>query len=291
MEIAIHLGVHHTDDDHLIRCLMRNRPALGELGIAVPGPGQYRQQLRKLAHDMRDMPTDALTQEALLDGILDDDHSDRIVLSWDGFLSLPQWVIGNGHLYHSAGSRVAQLTHLFPKAEVSLFMGLRNPATFLPALVRADPSGSVQHELDLCDLAALRWSTVVNRIVQVNPGLQLTVWCDEDAPLLWPQILRAVADHPPGMALDGWLARYWDMVTPQAHEAMHRWFAANPVTDDAHRRRVLATLLGRLARPEALESEIHLPGWTEEVVETLDAIYDSDLDVIASMPGVTLLEP
>lgn len=291
MEIAIHLGVHLTDEDHLVRCLMRNRPALAELGIAVPGPGQYRQQLRELAHQMRDTPTSADTQEAVLDGILDDDRADRIVLSWDGFLSMPQWVIGNGHLYHTAGGKVAQLSRLFPDAEVSLFMAVRNPATFLPALVRADATGSVQRELEQCDLASLRWSTVVNRIVQINPGLPLTVWCDEDAPLLWPEILRTVADHPPQMVLEGWLGRYWEMVPAPAHDAMRRWFAANPVTDDTHRRRVLATLLGRLAKPEVLESEVHLPGWTDEVVETLSAIYDSDLDVIAAMPGVTLLEP
>ena len=291
MEIAIHLGAHLTDEDHLVRCLMRNRPALAEVGIAVPGPGRYRQQLRELAHQMRDTPTNAETQEAVLDGILDEDGVDRIVLSWDGFLSMPQWVIGNGHLYHTAGGRVAQLARLFPEAEVSLFLAVRNPATFLPALVRTDPTGAVQRELEHCDLASLRWSTVVNRIVQTNPGLPLTVWCDEDVPLLWPEILRAVADHPPQLVLDGWLARYWEMVTPPAHDAMRRWFAAHPVSDDAHRRRVLATLLGRLARPEALEPESHLPGWTDDVVDTLSAIYDSDLDVIAAMPGVTLLEP
>lgn len=290
MEIAIHLGAHHTDEDHLVRCLMRNRQALAAEGIAVPGPGQYRQQLRELAHAMRDRPTDAQTQEAVLDGILDDDRADRIVLSWDGFLTMPQWVIGNGHLYHTAGGRVAQLARLFPEAEVSLFLALRNPATFLPALARGDRGGTVLRELESCNLASLRWSSVVNRIVQVNPGLPLTVWCDEDAPILWPEILRVVADHPPGTVLHGWLARYWDMVPPQAHDAMRRWFEANPVSDDTHRRRVLATLLGRLARPEALESEVHLPGWTEEVVDTLSAIYDSDLDVIAAMPGVTLLE-
>lgn len=291
MEIAIHLGVHHTDEDHLIRCLMRNRPALAEIGVAVPGPGQYRQQMRELAHTMRDTPTNADTQEVVLDGILDDDHADRIVLSWDGFLAMPQWVIGNGLLYHTAGARVAQLARLFPAAEVSLFMAVRNPATFLPALVRADATGSVQRELDHCEVGALRWSTVVSRIVQVNPGLPLTIWCDEDAPLLWPEVLRLVSDHPPGMVLEGWLARYWDMVPPQAHDAMRRWFAANPVSDDAHRRRVLATLLGRLARPEALDSEAHLPGWTDDLVDTLSAIYESDLDIIAALPGVTLLEP
>ena len=34
-----------------------------------------------------------------------------------------------------------------------------------------------------------------------------------------------------------------------------------------------------------------LPGWTEDTVETLSALYEEDLDLIASIPGVRLLEP
>lgn len=291
MEIAIHLGAHLTDEDHLVRCLMRNRPALAEVGIAVPGPGQYRQQLRQIAHEMRDTPTSAQTQEVLLDGILDDDSADRVVFSWDGFLSAPQWVIGNGRLYHTAGARVAQLARLFPAAEVSLYLALRNPATFLPALVRADSTGALQSELDASNLADLGWSSVIDRIQRANPGLPITVWCDEDAPLIWPEVLRAVSDHPPQMELEGWLARYWELVTPKAHEAMRRWFAAHPVIDDAHRRRVLAALVSRMARPEAAEEAVPLPGWTEDTIDALSELYQTDVDLIAAMPGVTLIEP
>lgn len=291
MEIAFHLGVHQTDEDRLVRCLMRNREALAVQGISVPGPGQYRQQLRTLAHEMRDQPTSAATQEALLDGILDEDSPHRVVFSWDSFLSMPQWAVSQGRLYHAAGERVALLRRLFPAADVSLHLAIRNPATLLPALARQDLTGTIEREAMAGEPGGLRWSVMLARIVQAVPDVPITVWCDEDVPLLWAEVLRTVSGHPPGMVLDGWLAWYWDLVTPKGHEAMRRWFAANPPADDLHRRKMLGALLARFARPDMLGDDAGLPGWSEATLEALSADYDADLDLIAAMPGVRLLEP
>ena len=291
MEIALHLGAHHTDQDHIVRCLMRNRVPLLEQGIAVPGPGRYRQQLRRLAFEMREQPTNAATQEALLDGILDEDEVRRVVFSSDNFLSMTKWAISSDRIYHAAGERVKLLQHLFPEARIELFLALRNPATFLPALAAGEDGAVALRNIEDSDPMALRWSQTLVNITEALPGVPLTVWADEDTPLLWPEVLRAVSGHAPGLVLDGWLAWYWSMVTPKAHAAMRRWFEVNPPPDDESRKRMLQVLLSRFAQPEAIESEALLPGWTEETVEELGDIYDEDLDLISALPGITLLEP
>ncbi len=38
MEIVYHLGAHCTDEDRLLRCLLKNRGILAQQGIIVPGP-------------------------------------------------------------------------------------------------------------------------------------------------------------------------------------------------------------------------------------------------------------
>lgn len=291
MEIAFHLGAHLTDEDRLVRCLMRNREVLGRDGILVPGPGQYRQHLRKLAYEMRDQPTNADTEAALLDALLDEDSGRRVVFSWENFLSQPQFAVSQGRLYHAAGERVALLRRLFPTCAVSVHLAIRNPATLLPALIRADASGALEREVQAGDPGGLLWSGVLTRILQAAPDVPITVWCDEDTPLLWPEILRAVSGHPRGRDLDGWLGWYADLVTPKGHAAMRRWFAANPSEDDLHRRRTLSALVARFARPEALETEAAIPGWSEAAIEALDAAHEADLDLIAAMPGVRLIEP
>lgn len=291
MDIALHLGVHQTDGDHLLRCLIRNSDRLARQGIAVPAPGKYRQQLRKVSLEMREHETNAATQEALLDGILDHDSARRVVFSWDSFLAMPKFAISDGRLYHAAGERATLLRRLFPEAEVSLFVAIRNPATFLPALARTDETGHVEAEVLKGDPTSLRWSAMLTRITTVLPGVPLTVWADEDTPLLWPEILRAVSGHAPDMVLEGWLGWYWDLVTPKGHEAMRRWFSANPPQDDLSRRKMLSALISRFARPDVVAGEPALAQWDEDTIDAINEAYEEDLDLIAALPGVTFLEP
>lgn len=291
MEIAFHLGVHLTDQDQLIRCLMRNRALLAEQGIAVPGVSSYRAQLPQLAHDMRDQPTNATTQDILLDGLVEADDVRRVVFSSESMLAQHRWVIGHDRFYPRADVRMGQLAHLFPEARVQAYLAIRNPATFLPALVADKRSGGIEQALKGCDPELLRWSELIARLRLAVPGMALTVWRDEDTALLWPEILRAVSGHAPGTELTGWFAWYWDLMTPKSHEAMRRWFQTNPSPDDLHRRRVLSAMLDKFALPEKTDADAALPGWDEAYVDVLSELYDQDVDAIAAMDGVTLLEP
>ena len=49
MRIVYHLGAHCTDDERLLRCLLKNRDLLAKQGIVVPGPTRYRTLLRETA--------------------------------------------------------------------------------------------------------------------------------------------------------------------------------------------------------------------------------------------------
>ena len=48
MRIVYHLGAHCTDEDRLVRCLLKNRATLAEQGIVVPAPTRYRKLLREI---------------------------------------------------------------------------------------------------------------------------------------------------------------------------------------------------------------------------------------------------
>ena len=52
---------------------------------------------------------------------------------------------------------------------------------------------------DVDPLRRLRWSDTVRNIRIHNPGVPLTVWCDEDTPLIWPEVLQAVSGHAPAI--------------------------------------------------------------------------------------------
>jgi hypothetical protein len=290
MEIALHIGALLTDENTLVRCLLRNRELLAEQGIAVPSPGDYRPQLLVLSQEMLGKPTSAETQETLLDGLIEADDVRRVVFSFENLMAPAKWVIDKGAFYPEAGARVAAVRRLFPTAEVKVFLAIRNPTTFLPALAQNNNAGGPETALKGIDPATIYWSQVVAQIREAAPDVPITVWCDEDAPLIWPEVLRAVADHAPDTDLAGWFARYWDMMTPNAHEVMRRYFVRNPIRDDQQRRRALSAILSKFAKSDSFEVEADFLGWTADYAEALTEKYEQDVDLIASIPGVTLLE-
>jgi len=60
---------------------------------------------------------------------------------------------------------------------------------------------------------------------------------------------------------------------------------------EMQKRRIYAAFLDKFAMEEALEEELDLPGWTEELVDSLTEIYDQDIYHLQRIPGVTLIAP
>ena len=56
MQIALHPGVHKTDDDRLIKSLRKNAALFERDGIAVPRPSRYRRLVRDTLQAMEKAP-------------------------------------------------------------------------------------------------------------------------------------------------------------------------------------------------------------------------------------------
>lgn len=72
MRIVYHLGVHCTDEDRLVRCLLKNRATLAEEGIAVPSPTRYRTLLRDVARQLRGARASDDSAAMVMDQIIDE---------------------------------------------------------------------------------------------------------------------------------------------------------------------------------------------------------------------------
>jgi len=289
MRIVYHLGAHCTDEDRLVRCLLKNRAVLAEQGIIVPSPTRYRKLMRNTAVGLRGETANVETQALILDQIMEEAEAERLILSWDSFLSFPAWAL-RGSLYDFAGQRIHAFTRIFPDIDAEFHLGIRNPATFLPAL--RDKVSGKGHDDILANTQPLRlrWSNVVQQILDRNPGVSLTVWCDEETPLIWPEVLQAVSGHAPGTELvddDEILSM---ILADIGMARMMAYCAEHPPQSVAQRRRIVTAFLERFARPDRVEMEIDIPGWTEEVVTELTHLYLEDVERIRLMDGVTLLE-
>lgn len=288
MRIVFHLGAHCTDEERLVRCLLKNRQTLSTQGISVPGPARYRALLRDTAIALKGQAANRDTQSLVLDQIMDEDQANRLILSWDNFLSFPQWVLKD-RLYPAAAERVRAFARIFPDYEAEFHLAIRNPATFLPDLFAKQRDKSYEEFMLGADPLLLHWSDVVEDVLQHNPGVPLTIWCDEDTPLIWPEVLQAVSGHAPGTKLEETGELLATIMSPEGMTRMLAYMESHPPQNALQRRRVVSAFLDKFAMPDRVEMELELPGWTEDTVAALSASYQADIARIRSLPGVTFL--
>ncbi|MEP1930172.1 MAG: hypothetical protein ABJJ37_02730, partial [Roseibium sp.] len=131
----------------------------------------------------------------------------------------------------------------------------------------------------------------IRQIRQQVPSIRMTLWCNEDTPLLWSEIIREMA----GLSFDAEIEGAYDLLAEiMSKEGMRRfeaYLSAHPVMTEIQRRRVIAAFLGKFALEDQIEEELDVAGWTEELVAELEGIYDEDVAEISQMHGVHMIMP
>ncbi len=141
------------------------------------------------------------------------------------------------------------------------------------------------------DPRSVRWSDVIADIVSANPGCPMVVWCNEDTPLIWPEVMREVTEHPPELRLKGGFDILGQIMESEGMKRLRAYLGTHPPQNEMQRRRILAAFLDKYAKPDEIEETIDVPGWTEELVEEMTADYEDDLLRIQALPGVSFIAP
>lgn len=290
MEIALHIGAHSTDEDNLLKCIYKNRDALAAYGTIIPEPSRYRPAIRETMQALVGDIAPLETQEALLDSIIDEDNAHRVILSHESFLCVAGRSVGNDKLYPTASLKSARLRNLFSRQEVRFCVALRNPATFIPAAFERAKDPNFDNFLDGSDPMGLRWSDMITRMRTMVPDAPITVWCNEDTPMMWPHILQTIAQPPEGFVFDGVNDFLGTIMGRGGLTRLESYLKAHPPQNESQRQRIVAAFLDKFAG-DAMEQEIDLPGWTEPYIEQMSELYERDLELLDAMPGVTFLTP
>ncbi len=291
MQLALHTGVHYTEEDRLLKCLLHNKDNLAQRGIAVPGPSSFRGLFRDTLNAMNKSPAGPDARDILIEAALDDATADRLVLSDPNFFRTPATALMKGHLYPDAAKRMLHMAQLFPDDDLEIFMAIRNPASLVPVLYdkamhkNDDILWGTRNALDL------RWSDTLGQIREAAPDIPITVWCNEDLPLIWSQVIREIA----GLEMNEKITGGFDLLsTIMSNEGMQRfrtYLDSHPEMSEIQKRRVIAAFLDKFALDDEIEEELDMPGWTEELVDEMSDIYDDDMASIQRIPGVTMITP
>jgi hypothetical protein len=291
MELVIHPGVHHTDDERLLKSLLRNADDFSKRGVAIPGPGKYRTLLKEgfLAMDSSVPSPDS--RDILVDAILDGADASRAILSNPHFFGSQRFALDKGQFYPLADLRVQQIEQLFKGDKIEVFMAIRNPATFLPQLFKAGSEDRLEQCLNGKKLPEVLWSETIERIRFGSPDVPITVWCNEDSPLIWSEIMRDMAGLEHGSKINGGFDLLTNIMSREGMKRFRQYLHNTPAMPEIQKRRVIEVFLNKYALDDEVEEELDLEGWTQDLVADMTDSYEDDVDSIARIPGVTLITP
>ena len=291
MQIVHHIGANCTDGDRLVKAIVQNARAMAERGICIPLPSKYRRLLRETIQNLNGETPSPDTRNILLDAIMDDTPAERLVMSSTTFICVPNRVFEAGEFYGLLTMKLRALQQLFPGDTLELHIATRNPATFVPALWEQVRNQSFQAFMGGIDVRTLRWSQVIQRIRVIAPAAKLTVWANEDTPLIWGDVMRRVIGVDDSVPLAGEHDLLAAIMSPEGLTRFENYLATHPPQTPLQKRRVIAAFLDKYALPEEVEEEVDLPGWDASLVHELTELYEADIATIPKIEGVAFIEP
>lgn len=291
MDIALHLGVHLTDDTQIRKCLEANRRVLAEDGVLVPRPGRYLSLLRDAANTLAEGGRPAPIDNALFKSVKADDDTRRIVLSAPGLLSKLPLACDGRAFYPGMANRLSAYRTLLAGHQAQVFLAVRNPASFVPALLSELDENERNAILRNLQPEALRWSQLIEEIRSAWPEAPVTLWCDEDTPFIWHRLLRLVSGHDPEDEFEDSFAWFDTVMLPGGSAKLAAYLHASPPVDETHRQQVISAFLDKFSDDEKLEVDVGIAGWDETQVDVLSELYEADIEVIRQIEGVTVIQP
>lgn len=291
MEIVFHIGANCTDEDRLLKSLLRNTGVLGQDGVKVPGPGKYRRLIRETIQGLDGAPPPPDTRSIMLDAILDDEPTERVILSNSNFICIPNRIFEKGVFYLLTEMKIQGLLALFPGDDIELCIALRNPATFIPETLSQSKFDDLPTFMRGLPPTEVRWSDVIKRIRHIAPQCKLTVWCNEDTPLIWGRLMREMSGVPNTVPLVGTYDLLGTIMAEEGMTRMQAYMTKTPPPTPQHEQKIITAFLKKYAIDDLLEEDIDLPDFTQDLIEDLTDAYDDDINLIAALPGVTFIEP
>ncbi|MCG7518839.1 hypothetical protein [Ruegeria sp. Ofav3-42] len=291
MQVAIHAGAAFTDEGRLLSSLQANGDMLAQYGVALFGPRRYRQVFKPAFEALNARPPMPDEIERIRGNLPTDPEMQRTIFTSDGFAGEKGTLLSDGQLYPSAGKRMSVLEEAFRDCQVELFLALRNPGSFIPKHLMSLTEEERKNAIRSNDLSHLSWIGMIEDIRDFAPDVQITLWANEDTPLIWGDILRSIGGLPDDAQIVDEYDLLISLLTDKGKALAKAILDAGSDQPKADTRDALAAVLDDHAQPEKIEEELDLPGWSEEIVDAFFELYEQDLSKLDSMTGVRVLKP
>ncbi len=290
MQVVIHAGVAFTDEGQLLDSLVANKGVITQTGAFPLGPRKCRHFERIMSDSiLKNLPL-ADTRDQLRALLPDTSGFGRLIVSSEKFFGPIKTALQHGQMYPFAGRRIAYSQEVLEGAEVEVFAGLINPGSFIPKILTAMDPDRARSILDTTDLSCLSWVSMIEDLSDLAPNVKITLWENEDTPLIWGDIVRAMAGLGNDVAIKGEHTLLASLLTEQGKHQLLPLIQQEQSGARLASRDELIALFEDYAQPDQIEEELDLPGWNADIVSAFSELYAQDMAKIRTLPNVRVLD-
>lgn len=287
MKAVFHIGANGTDLGAMAKSLTANQAMLARHDVEFVPHQRCDEIFQRAQLALKGGRATPDMEQMILDAILEMDDPKRIVFSHQNLMGLPNRMLSANGLYYSADERVSALQNLLPGCETEFAIGLANPALLVAHAKQRQPNISYDQMMHAIEPLTLRWDETIKRILRVTQGKRLIIWCHEDTPLVWTEVMRSMTGIPDTVHFANQLEIAADLLPPDVlREARLQIRRTGTGITVAQRRAIVEAALRSHGRTDRLGADLDLPGWTQDLVDQITRQYHADVTAIAALPGV-----
>jgi hypothetical protein len=293
MRITLHIGAHHTRTPRLVAAIKAGTKVFARKNIYTPRPSKYRPIITQTLARLDGLPPIAEEEDAVLSQILGSrTNAEQLIMineDWAGDHAL---MFKGAQLYTAIGETVQRVAELFSQHELHISMAIRNPAFLINvAQSVASPPVSLKWFLKSNDPMDLSWQAPVDQVQKVLPNAKITMWCEEDTPLIWPRIIRQVAGLPDDAPIKGAFLAIEDALIPEGAERFRSFMRNHTLTTPQQYERSVLAFLDKYADEAVMSASCSVPGWTAQTVHDLSLNYEADIAALSQREGINFILP
>lgn len=291
MQVAIHAGAFFTDEGELIKLLKANTQALRQNEAAIWAFRAYKHTFRPALGPVGDRPPPETTLQNFRNLMPAGRTVNRAILCSETYIGERPTALMDGQFYPQAGSRLALLDQIFSDSQVEIFIGLRNPASYIPRVLMALSAPERERVIRSTDLSCLSWLTTIEDMRDLAPDVQITLWSNEDSPLIRGDVARALIGLQDDVPLNTEYDLLASLVSDAGQREIEQLTQQNLPPNDPELKAGLALIFQEYALPDAIEEEVELPGWDQDIVAAFTELYEQDVARLQSMPEIRFIKP
>ena len=287
--VVLHLGAHKTASTHFSEVVYNNLPLAKAAGMAVPRKGPLREHVTHVLSKLNDnkpVPeAKTLAAKSLAEG------AKGLLLMDENILGTPKNLFSSEGMYPRAARRTGRTARLFSGVQVDIMLALRNPATFVAASwsesLRSNTFRPFREYLEGTRAQDISWYPIVRDMQAAAPKARFAIWRFEDYRALQDRLFAVALGYDPSKppTFDpiempvrvGLSQRALDTVTSKVQ------LGGDPLSEEE-----VEAIMARFPKGADFPAPQPWSSWERSV---LAERYAEDLERIAALPNVTVLQP